>query len=210
MGTRHATGRVDCHAADPACSSAAVGLPDRPFEPTQSCSVFERRGGGIESGDRREQLSAAGGERRIGEVRRSVLANAPHLCERSGTLRGVELFACRGAGRLQLQAPLPRGSESWRLFDSRRERTAWIGELRVTVRAYALSEPDTRARAAAGFPRLVVAGPTACSESGRANACENDGCTETAHGSEHDQPPPGPPPLAAPCGPPLQLWISHG
>jgi hypothetical protein len=38
-------------------------------------------------------------------------------------------------------------------------------------------------------------------------AGESDRRTETANVTEHDQPPP---PLAAPCGPPLQLWISQG
>jgi len=41
---------------------------------------------GLESSNCREQLAAAGGERRIGEVRDPVLADAPHLREHGGAL----------------------------------------------------------------------------------------------------------------------------
>jgi hypothetical protein len=63
-----------------------VGLPDRLLEPAWGYGVSERWGRGVESRNRWEQLAAAGGERRIGEVRDPVLADAAHLRERSSAL----------------------------------------------------------------------------------------------------------------------------
>ena len=115
-------------------------LPYRPPQPARGSCVLEHRRLGIEPGHGRKELSAAAGERRIGEVRHAVVSDASRLSERGGALRLREARSGASAARVQPVAGRRGGPERRRPFDSGNDRPARVRETRDSVRAHARCE----------------------------------------------------------------------